>query len=310
MTIAWQTNAGPHTGPLDAWALLKRHGKTFAWAAHLLPRGQAGHLARLYALCRMIDDLADEDGSAPAVARLHALRGGAWHGNSTDPIAMGFADLIAETGLSRTPVNQLIDGVLGDLTPALITDDAALIRYAYHVAGTVGLMVCDVLGVTHGTARASAIDLGIAMQLTNIARDVMQDATLGRRYLPATWISATPAELVTPTPDTRAAAAQAVIRLLDLADRYYDSAAFGFAYLPLSSRLGMAVAARVYRGIGTRLRARGGDYTLGRAYVPRWRKTLLTAHALAALLRKPMGTRDAQLHRAITNLIPQQEGKS
>jgi 15-cis-phytoene synthase len=301
VTISWQTNAAP----TDAWALLKRHGKSFAWAARLLPRQQASHLARLYALCRMIDDLADEDGSDAAVARLIALRQQDWRLDSPEPMSAQFAALGMQTCLARTPVNQLIDGVLGDLNPVLIADQAGLIRYAYHVAGTVGLMVCDVLAVKNSDARASAIDLGIAMQLTNIARDVMQDAQSGRRYLPATWVDASPAELVAPTAQTQTATANAVLRLLDLADRYYANASFGFAYLPLSSRLGMAVAAHVYHGIGTELRRRGGDYTQGRAYVSGWRKVILTAQALAALLRQPSGAHAPDLHQAIIHLIPQ-----
>ena len=122
------------------------------------------------------------------------------------------------------------------------------------------------------------------MQLTNIARDVHEDAVAGRRYVPATWWDAAPEDIAHPSPDMQRDGAQAVLRLLDLADGYYAIAQGGFAFLPLSSRIGLAVAARVYRGIGTELRRRGGAFHQGRVYVPRWRKAVLTVAATGALV--------------------------
>ncbi len=289
----------------DAWQTLRRHGKTFCWAAHLMPRRDALRLARLYATCRAIDDLADLDGGTEAGARLTALLTETWAAESDDPLTASLAWLTEEAGVSPATMRRLIEGVIGDLRPALLQDEAELIRYAYRVAGTVGLMVCDVLGVTAPLARDAAVHLGIAMQLTNIARDVMEDARAGRRYLPASWWNAAPAAITAASAEDRASGSAAILRLLDLADRYYDSAASGYHYLPVSSRLAMVVAARVYRGIGTELRRRNGDYAMGRAYVSRARKVLLTAKALGLVIAGGEGGYCPGLSEPIRDLLPE-----
>jgi phytoene synthase len=288
----------------DAWPLLKKYGKTFAWAAHLMPRRDADRLARLYAICRRLDDLADLDGGPDARGRLLALGYALWRTRSADPIARELAAMVADMGLNPVPMRQLLDGLISDLDHQIVADEPSLIRYAYLVAGTVGLMVCDVLDVGAPIARKAAVNLGVAMQLTNIARDVHEDAVAGRRYLPATWWEAAPADIAAPSPDMQRNGAAAVLRLLDLADGYYASAQCGFAFLPLSSRIGLVVAARVYRGIGAELRRRGGAFHQGRVYVPRWRKAVLTVAAIGTLAIPAQPTVDLNLHPVILDLLP------
>lgn len=287
-----------------AWPTLKKHSKTFAWAAHIMPRREADRLARLYAICRRLDDLADLDGGADAKGQLLALRAVPWGSSSADPVTRELAAMVAHMGLNPAPMKQLLKGLITDLHHQIIADEPGLIRYAYLVAGTVGLMVCDVLDVHAPTARKAAINLGIAMQLTNIARDVHEDAVAGRRYLPATWWDATPEDIMNPSPDTKRTGAIAVLRLLDLADAYYEQASCGFAFLPLSSRIGLAVAARVYRGIGAELRRRGGAFHQGRVYVPRWRKAVLTITAVGTLASPFKPAVAVHLHPAILDLLP------
>ena len=212
--------------------------------------------------------------------------------------------MVADIGLNPATMQQLLDGLISDLGHQAIADEPSLIRYAYLVAGTVGLMVCDVLDVDDPVACKAAINLGIAMQLTNIARDVHEDAVAGRRYLPATWWDAAPADIAAPSPDMQRNGAAAVLRLLNLADGYYASAQCGFAFLPLSSRIGLAVAARVYRGIGAELRRRGGAFHQGRVYVPRWRKAVLTVAAIVSLASPNKPIADLNLHPVILDPIP------
>ena len=269
-----------------------------------MPRRDADRLARLYAICRRLDDLADLDGGGDARGRLLALRAQPWSSGSADPLARELATMVADMGLNPAPMQQLLDGLISDLDHQIIGDEPNLIRYAYLVAGTVGLMVCDVLDVDAPVARKAAVNLGIAMQLTNIARDVHEDAVAGRRYLPATWWDAAPADIAAPSPDMQRNGAAAVLRLLDLADGYYASAQCGFAFLPLSSRIGLAVAARVYRGIGAELRRRHGAFHQGRVYVPRWRKTVLTVAAVGALAIPAKPAIDLHLHPEILDLLP------
>jgi phytoene synthase len=288
----------------DAWPMLKKHGKTFAWAARLMPRRDADRLARLYAMCRRLDDLADLDGSADARGRLLALRAAPWSLSSVDPMAQELAVMVADMGLNPATMTQLLDGLISDLDQQIIADEPSLIRYAYLVAGTVGLMVCDVLDVGAPIARTAAINLGVAMQLTNIARDVHEDARARRRYLPTTWCDAAPEDIANPSPDMQRDGAIAVLRLLDLADGYYARAQCGFAFLPLSSRIGLAVAARVYRGIGAELRRRSGAFHQGRVYVPRWRKAVLTVAAVGTLAIPNKAAIDLNLHPVILDLLP------
>jgi phytoene synthase len=135
-----------------------------------------------------------------------------------------------------------------------------------------------------------AIDLGIAMQLTNICRDVRDDALLGRRYLPASLVGALePAELVDPTAAVRAKVIPALRALLDTADHHYASGERGLQYLPGGARAGILVAARTYRAIGTVLRDRDFDCWSSRAQVGSARKALITVHTLASVVAAAVG---------------------
>jgi phytoene synthase len=266
-------------------SVLSRHGRTFAWASRFLPGAVRRDCARLYAACRAVDDIADRPvpgASEDPATRLAAIRRDlGWEG-AVEPAAT-FNALAHERGLDLDAARLLVQGVGRDLGEVRIGDEAELIGYAHAVAGTVGLMMCDVLGVENRAARPHAAALGIAMQLTNIARDVDEDARLGRRYLPATWIDASPAALATPSAGTREAGRQAVARLLSRAEAFYDSGLAGLDYLPAPVRPGIAVAATLYRGIGHALDRRGCAFWNGRVRLTPARKALLVAQALGGL---------------------------
>jgi phytoene synthase len=164
------------------------------------------------------------------------------------------------------------------------SDDDELLRYCYRVASTVGLMMCAVLGVREPSAFPHAVDLGVAMQLTNICRDVREDARMGRVYLPASRLEAaglTPDDLLQDRVD-REALARVVADLLHLADRYYASADAGMRWIPARARTAIVVASRVYRAIGVKLRRRGCDAWSGRTVVGGVEKVGWLAAALAA----------------------------
>lgn len=292
----------------SAQASLTRHGKSFAWAARFLPREQADAAARLYAVCRSIDDLADDNPADVAAEALGALRVALDARDRGHPLVERILELDASIGLDRKALSDLIDGVEQDLAEVRISDEADLLRYAYRVAGTVGLMMCDVFGVKDRWARRHAIDLGIAMQLTNIARDIAEDAQLGRRYLPASWVDLPPSTILTPTPDQASQVMSATERLLDLAEVYYASGRAGLDYLPGQARTGIAVAAAVYREIGVRLRARGCDYRRGRVVVPAWRKALVSVQTLTRLPSRRLisQSHDGALHSALKDLHGQE----
>jgi len=168
----------------------------------------------------------------------------------------------------------LIDTVMRDLQPVRLADEAALMEYAYGAAGTVGEMMCAVLGVNAAQALPFAVDLGMAMQLTNIARDVMADAENGRVYLPATWL---PDDVTPGTLPSRAEAVFAAVkRLLVCADRRYRSGEQGLLFLPPRVRPAIRAAARIYEEIGLRILSKGSAYlAAGRCVVPMHRKMVL-----------------------------------
>ena len=262
--------------------VLSTHARSFRFAAWFLPADVADEVAVLYAFCRMVDDLADEgDDDQAARVALERVRDEL---DGTAPAralvaAMGaFGDL----GMPMAPAHDLIDGALSDLGGVVVADDEALITYSYRVAGTVGLMMAALCGTEDPDARRPAKDLGIAMQITNICRDVAEDAERGRVYLPASRLLAagTSAAAVLQGTAPRGAIASVVLDLLDLADRYYASGRAGLGYLPLRTRVAVAVAARVYGAIGTVLRTRQGDPMRGRAWVPWHGKLRMALRAL------------------------------
>jgi len=178
----------------------------------------------------------------------------------------------------------LLEGLISDLATVRMQNSEELLRYAYRVAGTVGLMMCGALDVSQPAARPYAIDLGIAMQLTNICRDVTEDARAGRCYLPANLIGKIePAQLISPDAALQLRIRETIQHLLAVADRFYVSGEAGLSFLPLRARFGILVAARVYRAIGTRLRRGNFSTWKGRAFVSKPSKIGITVGAVFTL---------------------------
>ncbi|MEQ8332517.1 phytoene/squalene synthase family protein [Nisaea sp.] len=291
----------------DAAAVLATHGRTFHFASLLLPQAMARDCARLYKVCRYLDDIADAENGAGTDAA-DTLSDLARQSRNAAPKNPVIADLLA---LSKTyeidpaVFQALLEGLQSDCGTVLFETESDLLRYAYRVAGTVGQMIAPVLGALDERAPLHAIDLGIAMQLTNIARDIREDAMRGRRYIPGAWINGIqPQDLVEPGNETREIAYRASNHMLDLADRYYESAEKGFCYLPIRSRLAIATAARCYRAIGTRLRRGKPHWWQGRARVGTISKVrIMLVEALPRALRTPRpGAHDRDLHATLEGM--------
>jgi phytoene synthase len=276
---------------------LARGSRTFSFAGRLLAAPQRLDAARLYAFCRYVDDVADETPDPVVAAR--ALSEIAEELRGARPPRAWLRDVsaqLARQGTDPECAQELIRGVSADLVPVAVADDAELLRYCYRVASTVGLMMCGVLGVRDPRALAHAIDLGVAMQLTNICRDVLEDAGRGRVYLPTTRLRAHGAVGAPLEMARDVAAVRGVVRdLLTLADHYYESGWQGMGYIPWRARVAIAVAATVYRAIGVKLLREGGDPLRGRTVVSTIGKL---GWLFVALWRFPSSFRAAGAHHA------------
>ena len=289
-------------------ATLAHHGKSFYWASLFLGSKLADQAAQLYLFCRFVDDLADGDlphrqeSLKDIRTRLDgsSLRAG--------PEVEAFIKLAADNNIPLIAARELMDGMLKDQQPTAVLDEAELLRYCHGVAGTVGLMMCRVLNCEEPRADSFAIDLGVAMQLTNISRDVLEDAKMGRRYLPASWANFTPAQIAKAglgdeDTDCREQVAHGIARLLDLSEQYYASALLGICLLPFRSRLSIAIALRVYRQIGWVLRRRNLAWWQGRVMVTGGEKALLSLRSLADLRPKKVPPHRTQLHQHLQGLV-------
>jgi len=309
---ATQRSAVGRTTPAlqSADLVLSCKGKSFHWARRWMAPTHAARATRLYGFCRHIDDLADEgsEDQDPRAA-LTLITQEIVSGASQNPIVADAIALMRECHIPPALILTFIDGIVSDLGTVRVADEDALLRYCYQAAGTVGSMMCRVLGCDDPAALRHAVDLGIAMQLTNICRDVAADAAAGRRYLPASMIGdLTPQQLVDPVLTLQPQLRACIDTLLDTADRYYRSGEAGLAHLPVGARCSILVAARVYRAIGTQLRQHGNAYWLGRTVVPQRTKSLVTVQAL---LSTPLHPRfwvparhhDAALHSALSAFL-------
>ena len=299
----------PAVAPEPALAVLERHGRSFHFAGRFLGRKHLTRAARLYAFCRHVDDLVDVCADSLAAHwHLDNIEADVTAGASSDPTVRDFIELAEECSIDLDAARQLIIGVRSDLGAVQMRCADDLIRYCYRVAGTVGLMMCDVLEATDQRARPHAIDLGIAMQLTNIARDVMEDARSGRRYLPADLVGHAEARTIaTDAMSVSRQLQQAIVWVLTLAERYYESGESGLPFLPPRPRLAILIAARVYRAIGHELARRDHAPWVGRAVVPTHRKLTRTVGAFFDMMRRAdlrqMGAaHDVTLHVALAGL--------
>jgi phytoene synthase len=282
--------------------ILARHGKSFYWASLFLGPKLAERAAQLYQFCRFVDDLADGDLSErkESLEDIRARLEG--HSVAAGPEIESFLQLASENNIPLIAARELLDGMLSDQTAVAFNSEAELLRYCHAVAGTVGLMMCRVLNCKDQRADSFAIDLGIAMQLTNIARDVLEDAKMERRYLPASWINVPASKISASNVACRAPVASAIERVLDLAEEYYVSALVGIRLLPFRSRFSITVALRIYRQIGVLLQRRHLRWWDGRIYVPASEKVLLTLRSLLDLRPATILSHNQHLHRDLKGL--------
>ncbi|MCY7315512.1 MAG: phytoene/squalene synthase family protein [Rubrivivax sp.] len=273
--------------------LMRGGSKTFFAASLLLPPRVRAPASALYAYCRLADDLVDLGSNAlQAVAQLHQRLDAVYAGRpQAIEVDRALAHVVHRFRIPRQLLDALIEGFLWDSQGRRYDTLAQLHDYAARVAGTVGAMMALLMGVRSPAALARACDLGVAMQLTNIARDVGEDARNGRLYLPREWLAeaGVDAQAWLQAPVFNRAIAGVVQRLLQAADALYARADAGVAALPRDCRPAIRAARLVYAEIGRALERLQLDAINHRAVVSPRRKLTLIARASAAAVHTPAG---------------------
>ena len=212
--------------------LLKKHAKSFYWASFFLSKSIFNKCSSLYNFCRTLDDIVDEDNKLEAKKEnFLKFKKDFTSRNINNPVIKEMWSIINSENISEKVVMDLFDGVETDLGEKVqINSKKELLVYSYRVAGTVGLMMSKILKVNNREALKGAIDLGIAMQLTNIARDVCEDKARNRQYVRHDFAT--------------------IQETVNESQIFYDKSFHSISSIPLRSRFSVIVARRVYRKIG------------------------------------------------------------
>lgn len=289
-----------HAALVDTSRLIIKSGsKSFATAAKLFNEETRDNAYMLYAWCRHCDDVIDNQelgfNSQPQDAEVtrrvldqlkEKTQAAIDNKPSDDPIFEGLRYVLKANEIPGRYPLELLEGFAMDAAEHQYKSFDETLQYCYYVAGVVGLMMAYVMGAHDEAALQRATDLGIAFQLTNISRDVREDALIGRVYLPEDWLAAAgipPQELS--NPEYSAALMKVVERLLNEADRYYASADQGLRALGFRSAWAVASARGVYKAIGDKVRQRGVSALDERVVVRKRRKLLGIAEGMIDALK-------------------------
>ena len=241
--------------------LLKKHAKSFYWASFFLSKEIFNKCSSLYNFCRTLDDIVDEDNKLEIKKNnFLQFKKQFMNKNLSNPIIKEMWSIINSEKISEKVVTDLFEGVETDLEEKVqINSKKELLVYSYRVAGTVGLMMSKILKVKNKEALKGAIDLGIAMQLTNIARDVCEDRDRNRQYI---------------KPDF-----SAIKETINESQIFYQKSFSSISSIPLRSRFSVIVARRVYKKIGDYILKQNNSENYnkaGKIYVPIFEKIIQT----------------------------------
>ena len=214
---------------------LSLYAKSFNWAGFFLPKQTYQKCSALYDFCRVIDNIADDKGSVELKEnKFKNFENNFNNKNFDDPIIKNMWDLINEFNISLKIIHDLFEGIKSDIKEKVkLNSKKELLIYSYKVAGTVGLLMAKILNVSKKSSLKSAIDLGIAMQLTNISRDVIEDLNNNRSYINENF--------------------EEIHSTLMLAEKFYENSFHSINEIPISFRFSILVARRVYRKIGYKI---------------------------------------------------------
>ena len=214
---------------------LSIYAKSFNWAGFFLPKRTYKNCSYLYDFCRVVDNIADDEGEIEIKKiKFQKFVSDFKQKNFEDPVIQNMWNIINEFNISLEIIYDLFDGIESDIKQNVKIDTRKdLLIYCYRVAGTVGLMMAKILNVSKKQSLKSAIDLGIAMQLTNISRDVIEDSKKNRSYINGNF--------------------EEINSTIELADTFYENSFYSIREIPLSFRFSILVARRIYRKIGYKI---------------------------------------------------------
>ena len=214
---------------------LSIYAKSFNWAGFFLPKQTYKKCSALYDFCRVVDNIADDEAVIEFKENeFKKFENNFNNKNFNDPIIKNMWNLIDEFNISLKIIHDLFEGIKSDISEKVkLNSKKELIIYSYRVAGTVGLMMAKILKVSKKSSLKSAIDLGIAMQLTNISRDVIEDLRINRSYINENF--------------------EEIKSTLMLAEKFYENSFQSIKEIPISFRFSILVARRVYRKIGHKI---------------------------------------------------------
>lgn len=278
--------------------LLRNGSRSFFAASWLLPQSYRLPIMALYAFCRVADDEIDRLGAGPGALEAldERLRRIYENRPCNDPVDRAFADVVRMYGIPREIPAALFEGFAWDLDNRSYANLSDVYAYSARVAGTVGTMLAIIMGVRQPSLLGRACDLGVAMQLTNIARDVGEDARAGRLYLPRDRLAAhgVDPDRFLSNPEFSPAVGRVTGELLHAAEALYARADWGLSMLPKSCRPAMFAARTIYAEIGREVEANGFDSVSQRAIVPGRRKVFLLGQAVASAVT-PRAAEDAMV---------------
>ena len=248
---------------------LSIYAKSFNWAGFFLPKRTYKNCSYLYDFCRVVDNIADdEDEIEIKKIKFQKFVSDFKQKNFEDPIIQNMWNIINEFNISLEIIYDLFDGIESDIKQNVKIDTRKdLLIYCYRVAGTVGLMMAKILNVSKKQSLKSAIDLGIAMQLTNISRDVIEDSKKNRSYINGSF--------------------EEINSTIKLADTFYKNSFYSIREIPLSFRFSILVARRIYRKIGYKILKKKTfeNYSKsGKIYVSNFEKVLETILSIYDLI--------------------------
>ena len=248
---------------------LSIYAKSFNWAGFFLPKKTYKNCSYLYDFCRVVDNIADDEGEIEIKKiKFQKFVSDFKQKNFENPVIQNMWNIIHEFNISLEIIYDLFDGIESDIKQNVKIDTRKdLLIYCYRVAGTVGLMMAKILKVSKKQSLKSAIDLGIAMQLTNISRDVIEDSKKNRSYINGSF--------------------EEINSTIKLADTFYENSFYSIREIPLSFRFSILVARRIYRKIGYKILKKKTfeNYSKsGKIYVSNFEKVLETILSIYDLI--------------------------